>query len=686
MKLIASHIYVTIPQIADACGLSYSSITTMLSRRSPHWQSIPDPDDRRQTLVLYHTLPAQHRQAISNHYCQGLHPRQWLENHTYSDTLIIQQVLHAYEDYIPFLRHYQDVIIVGNPDKTHRSKEYLARAASCITAAYDYYTQSKTPLSDRSALRQLAAYLREHKSILFPKGFSYLKTSERHLHKALKDLKTGKSISQIVSLPRRGNDNSLGADHAYIKGAVARLITTGKNPTIASVVRSVRYLCTSQGINPPSESTIYNMVSELNAVTALKRFGDTSSHAAAQRFSIPTAMAISPGDCWEMDGTRVQLQPFFNTDGKVEYLYLVAIRDVYSGSFLGWSFALAESGLMYREALKMAVSLTGYLPYELRYDRFPGHKSDETLRLFDAFQAKGCKLTKTSKSTGKAHIERSFGTLQSVFEADLKNWVGQGIMSSRHFARPTAEYLKKVHDQLKKENFSWEEAWRQENRVISLYNATPLSLYSKKYKHVEQSPLELHQDEKPNVIPVQLFDISELFWDTRKVKIRNYSVTITVNRLTYIYMLTDDRFYHIVREHKDLLVKYDASDMSSVMLFDSLYGNFIDTAQLYNPIQVYGPSAELGRLAEERQKQKQLKTKINEDLQHITDHCDDDVLNIQIAHMLPKEAAMQAESSAYAKYWPTNVPVSVELTPKKETKKANQESADDPLANILNQL
>lgn len=694
MKLIGGDIYVTLIQVSDSCGLSYAGLKEMISRGSQHWQTIKDPDDLRRTLILYKVMLPKYRKQLSDFYCQGVDPKVWLNQIPAEiETGIVDAVITAYNDFAPYLRYYASA--QGSDERrTQKTRKYLARAASCMAAIHIYYNQQGLSLSDRKPIKEVSEYLTEEKDVLFPKGYSYMKCSVRHIHDALKELASGTPIDEVITQPRMGNENRLGEDHAYIKGAVARMLTTGKNPTVADIVRKVQFLATREQKRKPSESTIYNYVAEMRSFTTLQRYGSDTKAAAALRFNIPTGKAMYSGDCWEMDGTRVQLQPF-STENKLEYLYIVAVRDVYSGAFLGWSFGLSESGLMYREALKMAVTLSGYLPFELRHDRFPGHNSDETERLFEALRNKGCKLTKTSVSSGKVHLERAFGTLQSVFESDRHAWVGQGIKSSRNYARPTAEYLARVHKELKAEGFSWEDAWRQENEVVLTYNYTPINLYSKRYRTIDQSPIELHDGdtEKPNTIPVESWDISELFWATRKVSIRNYSVQIEVNRQQYVYMLTDEKYYNIIRNHTTLLVRFDAADMSEVMLFDSLYGTFLNTAHLFHAPQLYGPNPEYGKLAVEKEKQKVLKSRLKAELEETTAACSDDILGISISHLIPKQNAELAESSAMANYWRNTVPVSVESSSTKKKDPASKRIPDssrlmneDPLSSILNQL
>lgn len=700
MKNLNDEIYLFFEDVAEAAGLSYASLRVLCSRGMAQWQTTTDPADRRRSLIRYNTLSSKYQEFFKAKYTNGLEPAKFLFlAPAKQECTLLDHLLEAYEEYQGFLKYYTSVT-AADDRKTQKTRKYLARAAACMSAIHIYYSQNNISISNRKPIIEVSEYLMNEKESLWPKPYSYMKCSVRHIQESLKSLADGASIDEVICQPRMGNENRMGESHAYIKGAVARIITSGKNPTTAEVVRKVQYLCTREELGKPSESTIYKYVAEMKSITALQRFGEANKASQNQRFSIPSTRAMYTGDCWEMDGTRVQIQPFktvssSGVENQLAYLYIVAVRDVYSGAYLGWSFGVAESGLMYREALKMAVSLSGYLPYELRHDRFPGHNSDDIERLFESLTNRGVKLTKTSTATGKAAVERAFGTLQSVFESDRKEWVGQGIRSSRDYARPTAEYLAKTHKELKSEGFTWEEAWRVENEVVMTYNYTPYSLYSKKYRTITQSPIELHDadTDRPNVIKVETYDVADLFWATRKITIRNYAINIEVNRTSYTYMLTDEKYYNIIRNHSAVLVKFDASDMSEVMLFDSLYNSFLDTAKEFTKPNLYGPNADFGIMAEEKAKQKALKQRLNTDLASVQSACDDDVLSIQIAHLIPKANAELAEQSAMANYWRNTVPVQTlpYEKPKRQSapspvERAGVRSAGNPMDDILNQL
>lgn len=689
MKLIENEIWLEIEEITEGCNISDRTIRIGLERGSSLWQTIKDPADRRRTLVRYSTLSKKYKHAIKANLTNGLEPLQFHEtqqNRSLSEAegqniILADRLTKAYEkDFLQFLNLY-------HPDtedavKRQRQKRDLARAAAFIVALTKHYEETATPFSKYIYYNEASEWLTNRNNIRAygranNKGsemsITYLPTNPVRLAEKVKEYANNTPIAEVIKQPRSGNENRLGEFHNFAKGAVARLLIEGKNPADSSMIRKVQFLCSKEGMAQPSETTIRRMVADLQSLTAIKRYGEANKSAHKYRHSTPLARAINAGDCWEMDGTRVQLQPF-SAEGKLVYLYVVVIRDVYSGAYLGWSYGVSESGMMYREALRMAVTLTGYLPCELKYDRFPGHDSDEIINLFSQFTSRGVRLTKTSSSVGKASAERSFGTLQSVFEMDRKEWVGQGIKSSRHYNRPTQEYLISVQKQLKNEGWTWEESWRASNETIMLYNHTPLSTYSKKYKTIEQSPIELHDTDtiRKNAKPVQIWEVAELFWATRKVQIANYKVTLKVNRSEYILDLVGAEYYNITRNYKSVIVRYDAADMREVMLFDPITNELLATIKPFEPIQLYGESPEYGRLAERKTKVKEQNALAKAELQSITDACTEDVLSISLAGILPKEIVEQAESSAMANYWKNTVPIKPTFAPKETKQKPKQ--------------
>jgi hypothetical protein len=75
-------------------------------------------------------------------------------------------------------------------------------------------------------------------------------------------------------------------------------------------------------------------------------------------------------------------------------------------------------------ALADAVKFTGYLPREIRYDRFPGHNTHLWHRIEDELSSRGVTMKITSRPEGKASMERAFGSFQSLYLTDSDFYYG----------------------------------------------------------------------------------------------------------------------------------------------------------------------------------------------------------------------------------------------------------------------
>lgn len=82
---------------------------------------------------------------------------------------------------------------------------------------------------------------------------------------------------------------------------------------------------------------------------------------------------------------------------------------------LGYSFDYVENSLGWLSAVRMAIQRVGHLPHRLVTDKFPGHNTEEISNFLKLIEKQGTTVIFTSAATGKARLERWFGTLQTVF-------------------------------------------------------------------------------------------------------------------------------------------------------------------------------------------------------------------------------------------------------------------------------
>lgn len=361
---------------------------------------------------------------------------------------------------------------------------------------------------------------------------------------------------------------------------------------------------------------------------------------------LPIAGALYAGDCWQMDGTRINFIPHRSEDGSEKSLIIIAVRDVHSGDIIGCHFDTKEDRYGYIHALNMAVVETGHLPYELVHDRFPGHNTDEWSIITEKMKREATKVTISSTATSKAHVERCFSTLQDVFMQDFPWYYGQGVQSRHEAAHRSPEYLVSVKKRARREGWDFNAAWRSAMQVVHNYRTTPLSEYSRKNSEVHESPQQLYQvSETPNVNKVDDFTRVELFGTMRKQTIRNNGIIrMRIHKAEYVYKIDD---YDIIKHYKKVNVYYDLEDLSKIYLFapeDSINTHFLCEVQEERAVQVYGPNADYERLAKMKKKRKEIRERRQQELEEVVAHSAGEV-DLLLAAAAPKTSSDSAESA-----------------------------------------
>lgn len=663
MRTLQNEIWLEFRELLDV-GIPDSTIKDGIQRNSPKWQAIKDPNDGRKRLIRYATLAEGYKEAVRAELCGGLEPDEWIvmlrEQSKQDEKLgkraaLIDQVEEVCEDgFKKFLHLYR-----GTEPRQQRA---LCRSAGIVTVLQAWYKGNNIPWKSYEPINQVAEWLKQQDYKLYlPKH--PIKLKEKVLSYAVE----GQELSEVISLPRVGNENrATKKKEMWWQATAVKLSTHGRNMTQSAISRHLWDLAEIIGKDAPSESTVRVLLRDTAFLTADKRMDLNNRHLHRHRTAMPIDDAPFADSCWEMDGTRVQLAPHQTKDG-LKFLYVIACRDVYSGACLGWHFATSESGHAYRMALKMAVNLTGRVPYELRHDKFPGHNTPEIEHLFAELDKIGVKRTVTSKATGKPGIERGFYTLQQVFESEHLAYWGQGIRSTTATAHPTEAYRYQVSRELKGAGWDFDAAWMAECGVIAAYNHTPLKRYSRKHSKIDKSPWERYQNAENGSEGrrLEVWEIAELFWATRKEGVRNRCIKMTIKGQTYRYDLLDTKHYEILSRYqapnKKLTVKYEPHDLSKIMLFDE-FGNFLNEVTEQERIQLYGSGAEWDKAAEWKAKNKAVDTRRKSELDAYLSQ-----LPAEAAALMPTKLSKGVSEDAQTAYLLNNV-AEWDMTREKQTK------------------
>lgn len=430
-------------------------------------------------------------------------------------------------------------------------------------------------------------------------GVEYVPRNWRRLKEKVDLLKSGLPMEQIIKLPRLGNENARKYEDRELLSWLLYMRSLPQNYPNAFIIRKLRLMCSLAEKKVPSKSWCEQKLAE--PVMEFLTSGRYGSGKLGDRYSgyIPMENALHAGDCWMVDGTRVNMLPYKTADGKDEFLYWIAVMDVHSGDILGVHFDTKEDRWGYLNALKMAVSHAGYLPYELVIDRFPGHNTEEIETLIARMEKLGTQVTISSKKTGKAKLERLFETIQSVFMNESAWYYGEGVQSTRSYAHRSPEYLKAQTKKRRTAGWDFDAAWREMTRVVELYRDTNLNEYSEA-KPVEYSPRQLHQlSEKVHCKPVEIWDVIELFGLEKKVAISHAGLLKTkIQKVEYYYRVDE---YDTIAHHRTVRVCYDMEDLGTVYLFensDDINRAYLGTATEQRKAQPYGGEKDMRGVGE----------------------------------------------------------------------------------------
>lgn len=508
-------------------------------------------------------------------------------------------------------------------DYKEQHRVALAKACAALEYGVEYIENSPNAKGD-TAYREIAKVIEKLELQYLPKNYRNIKQKIDAVRNG------GHAIAELVQLPREGNNNALVHDDPQVLSWAIQLRAMDNNCSNEHITRVITENCLLQSKKVPSRrwfgANVYEQ-HEIKFLTASKRFGAGSRKAFHHEGYIPMEGAINAGDCWQIDATRLNIishkRVEIAEDGTKTtsdaFLFVIVVRDVHSGCILGHSFDYSENRWSVFNALKMAVETAGHLPYELAYDRFPGHNTTEWELLFERMKTIGVKLTKTHKATGKAAVERFFGTLQDVILQHDKHYYGQGIQSRELAAHKSPEYLARIKKEARAAGFDLQAAIAVGEQAIAWYNATPYSYYSRKHAKLNQSPKEIYsKHEKPCVNWLENRDISMLMGLKKEITIKhNGMIKTEMHGIEYIYHVED---YGIYSKESKVVLSYDLSDLSSVYLFKP-NGNlliYLGEANVFNKPVQYGPQAEHNKIATEKKRQKEITERKEADLQEKT--------------------------------------------------------------------
>jgi transposase InsO family protein len=579
----------------------------------------------------YERLPKDYQKLI-NHSIDEIQKGQDKDKLNALETRLKKRVDFLKEDYLNAYNQYEP-----------KKKLALAEAAAWLKAIVDMIETDGISVRKHSFFMDVA-------SLLVKNGVTYLPHNHRRLMEKILLLfrgDTGHTMTKatdVVQLPREGNSNSKQYDDLELLSWITMMRASGNNYTNALIVRQIRLMCDMTAKKMPSTSWFdLHLAKHDHKLITLGRWGDKGRRVGVYTHYNPIENALYAGDCWQMDGTRANFLDWKDSEGKSHFLYMVIVRDVHSGAVLGLSMGESEDRWMYIHALRMAAQKTGYLPYELVLDRFPGHNSSEFKEIELKIKEAGILVNYVHTAQGKAKIERFFNTLQTVFMAQSDKYYGEGIMSNRPFAHRSSEMLKESRKKAKLLSWGFEKACDELEAVMALYNNTPLSNYSEKYKQVAESPMGLHdKSPKESVKVILTWAIMQMFGLQKVVGIRNSYIKTDIQKVEYLYAPPVE----VVLGYKEVMIAYDLNDLRVVHVFTPDGRKYLGDAPEQARAQIYGPNANFEVLAQSKQRGKAIREAITAKYDEVVSHArDSSVVDLLMGGLASKAAIEAAETN-----------------------------------------
>ncbi|OSZ79292.1 hypothetical protein CAP35_13850 [Chitinophagaceae bacterium IBVUCB1] len=525
----------------------------------------------------------------------------------------------------------------------------LAKYAAILEASVRWIREQHINTSKYDFFQSLAELVKHH-------AVPYAPENARVLKSKLQEVIDGVAITDIAKLPRIGNANREQYSEEEVKAWVLQLRDMGANYTNQYIIQKIKDMCMLTCKPAPSNRWIGYIMQQHNVkyLTAQQRFGSDSRFGSIYRGHQRFANALFAGDCWQVDGTRINIiahkQTSNSDDGKKlvqqKFLYIVTVRDVHSGDILGYHYSVTEDRWAVHSAVKMAAKNAGYLPYEIIFDKFPGHNSEEGNTFLKDLEHWGVIVTMSSDANVKPAQERFYGTLQTVFMQESMLYYGQGIRSRRNYAHRSKEWVERMYKEANKLGFDFGDACAEATRILEAYRYTAYSKWSRKHAAVHYSPVELHDiSEKPNVRTLEAQDYWYLFGLKKQLPIKHQGLIETeIAKVTYRYRCTD---YNIISNYSHVLVCYDYEDLSQIMIYepgDAVIKRYLGRVMEEKEAMRYGPDAQWSLIAEREAKIKELDGYREQELEYRKAVGAEDITALLHPMMISKKNYEQTES------------------------------------------
>jgi hypothetical protein len=542
LKILSSILYLEFNDLVEL-GIAESTIKDGCAQKRPQWIKIKDPSCRSKALIKYETLADKYKALITTKYGN---PYIYLAN-----SIIEQHLISRTED-IDFILNYRLSDGSQLPDK-HKTDYINACKFLYFLSNHDTKSIKSIGFKSMQVFNDAVISIIRANNVALPTAYVKLKEKVRIYREIGAEAVISKKFCNV-------NSQKLGELQITL---LKQLYARPNNFGIEKCTRDYNGLAKKQGwkeITPKCAGLHLNNGATLLQIDGM-RHGvqywrdkhDLVVH--RDRPSVPLLLVVGDGTPFEL---YYQAEMINKNNHKITKHWLrknvYVVIDAFNELILGYAIGETESNDLTRLAWKNAVLSTGYMPWQIKTDRF-GLK-DLKVTTFDKLAPHV-----TPSAVGNARdkvIESMFNRVNEAVFKEYSNFAGPGITAlKKHHAN--RDYLDKTKNSFPDES----SLIAQIDEAINKWNSLShkVSTVSRQQQWLDAFAIMPEAQKRPLTDDLRL----EIFGTTHKYTntLTNKGLQVTINGTTRNYMLLDHNFYETIGT--EYTIKYDENDLSQVM-------------------------------------------------------------------------------------------------------------------------
>jgi hypothetical protein len=524
-------------------GVSVSTLKLAKHRGSDSWAFIGDPADKRRVLIQFETLADKYKSLVTNKYGN---PYIYLANS------IIEQHLISRPDDIDFILNYRLSDGSQLPDK-HKTDYINACKFLYFLSNHDTKSIKSIGFKSMQVFNDAVISIIRANNVALPTAYVKLKEkvriyreigAEAVISKKFCNANSQKLGELQITLLRQlhGRPNNFGVEK-----------TTRDYNGEAKKQGWKQISARCAGLHLNSGKTLLQVDGMRHGVQFWRDKNDFVIK--RERPSSPLFLAVGDGTPFEFyyQATSVNKNNHNITKHWLRKNVYVVI-DAFNELILGYAIGDSENNDLTRLAWKNACIHTGYMPWQIKTDRFGLKDLRETT--FDMLAPHV-----TPSAVGNARdkvIESMFNRINEAVFKEYSNFAGPGITALKK-NQANRDYLDKIKNTFPDET----NLIAQISEAIEKWNSLSHkgSNKSRQQQWYDAFAIMKEEDKRPLTTDLML----NIFGTTHKYtnQLTNKGLNVTINGETRTYMLLDHNFYDTIGT--DYTIKYDINDLSQIM-------------------------------------------------------------------------------------------------------------------------